>query len=474
MYWDKKLSLALLVLLGLVNLVKAQGNPGFVEGAHICANYPNTDCSSDPNPNPLSLNQAFINKQDTLNVTSVISPPYNAKCDGVTDDSSAFQAAINATSSGGLIVVPSGKTCSMSNHTLSINFSNITIDGGNVGTTLVFNNATANNINIGNMAGLPGPSNIRLRHLTIKDNTARTAGYGVNVLGASQPGLEDVIISVTGTHTALYVQQFNDMIVRDSRLNGAVVLFSPANSAQRSDQFTIDRSVIQPNSPTTCMQWDGMVQTVNSNRLVMLGCTIGLAISNNSHNSSFYPAFGTFTNLQIDGASQQALWIQAGYNMQFIASDLNSSGTTADIPIVQIDPDAGASGSITRQVKLIGGGVHDTYGRCIVSNSIDFSIIGTDVYDCGKNTLNTYSAIEITQAGGTSNALIANSKIGFALNQIGYARYGVSIDSSVTGVVALAGNNFANPMGTAAVNDNAGMVRFLGNNIDINGTSVIP
>jgi hypothetical protein len=42
----------------------AQSNPGFIDGAHLCANYPNDTCSNDPQPNPLSLNQAFMNKMD--------------------------------------------------------------------------------------------------------------------------------------------------------------------------------------------------------------------------------------------------------------------------------------------------------------------------------------------------------------------------------------------------------------------------
>jgi hypothetical protein len=47
-----------------VSTAWAQSSPGFIEGAHLCANYPNPICSNDPSPNPLSLNQAFQNKLD--------------------------------------------------------------------------------------------------------------------------------------------------------------------------------------------------------------------------------------------------------------------------------------------------------------------------------------------------------------------------------------------------------------------------
>jgi hypothetical protein len=58
----------LLFALGVVLLPCSAGlyqsNPGFVEGAHLCANYPNTTCSTDPAPNPFSLHQAFSSKAD--------------------------------------------------------------------------------------------------------------------------------------------------------------------------------------------------------------------------------------------------------------------------------------------------------------------------------------------------------------------------------------------------------------------------
>lgn len=42
----------------------AQTNPGFIDNAILCANYPNTQCSQNSPTNPLSLNQAFANKAD--------------------------------------------------------------------------------------------------------------------------------------------------------------------------------------------------------------------------------------------------------------------------------------------------------------------------------------------------------------------------------------------------------------------------
>jgi hypothetical protein len=53
---------------------------------------------------------------------AVVSPPYNASCDGSTNDAAAIQAAINAAAAvgGGRVQFPSGKACAISS-TLTIN-----------------------------------------------------------------------------------------------------------------------------------------------------------------------------------------------------------------------------------------------------------------------------------------------------------------------------------------------------------------
>ncbi len=401
-----------------------------------------------------------VNKDDSI-ITGLV-------CDSVHNDFPVLQAALNAVAiSGGTIKLPEGNfTCNMGSNTLTFPGNYVTLDGGVQGTTLSFTNVSANDVLIGNGSGLPGYYQTRLRNLTIRD-LSRTSGQAVQVIGASQPSLYNVQINSSGATVALWAQQFNDMMVDQSFIFGGLVLFSPANNAQRSDQFSISNSLILPNTTSPCWIWDGMVQTVNAYNTVMLNCTIGLTVSNNSANASFYPGFGTFVNFQVDGATAQAVWIQGGYDMQFIGSDLNSSGTTSDVPIVQIDPDA--THSVTRQVKFIGGGIHDTYGRCLVTNSVDFSLIGTDVYDCGKHAANTYAAIEIAQASGTSNALIANSKIGFATNQSSTSNYGVIVDSSVSGAVLLSANNYGGNA-TGAINDASSKATVLGG-IAIDGVS---
>ncbi len=56
--------------LAMLTCALGQTNPGFIDSSHLCANYPNSNCSNDTSPNPFSLNQAFTNKMDYPGTTS--------------------------------------------------------------------------------------------------------------------------------------------------------------------------------------------------------------------------------------------------------------------------------------------------------------------------------------------------------------------------------------------------------------------
>lgn len=58
---------ATIALFLLCAVAYGQSSPGFIDGAILCANYPNTQCSQNSPTNPLSLNQAFANKVDYNN-----------------------------------------------------------------------------------------------------------------------------------------------------------------------------------------------------------------------------------------------------------------------------------------------------------------------------------------------------------------------------------------------------------------------
>jgi hypothetical protein len=92
-----------LILMSLLWCVAAhaQTSPAFVDGNRLCANYPNPNCQP-PNQNPLSLNQAFMNKADyPPSATSAVAVNpvwYGADPTGVADSAPAFNMALSISS----------------------------------------------------------------------------------------------------------------------------------------------------------------------------------------------------------------------------------------------------------------------------------------------------------------------------------------------------------------------------------------
>src|ERR1700748_1812811 len=97
----------LLAVLLTISAAHGQTSPGFINGSHLCATYPSVACSTDPFPNPLSLNQAFVNKQDYGTFAGDIDA-HALGANGTSTDSTIIQNAINACSAagGGRIFLP--------------------------------------------------------------------------------------------------------------------------------------------------------------------------------------------------------------------------------------------------------------------------------------------------------------------------------------------------------------------------------
>lgn len=122
----------------------------------------------------------------------VKSAPYNAKGDGVTNDSSAFQAANDYLSSigGGVLYVPKGTY--ITNFTID---SNIILKGSGINNTILMSAPNSNKdvIQGRNFSTLTGASTltatdgvrfIQIQDLTVDGNKANnTSGYGIRIFG---------------------------------------------------------------------------------------------------------------------------------------------------------------------------------------------------------------------------------------------------------------------------------------------------
>ena len=134
----------------------------------------------------------------TLNVTS---PPYNAKGDGMTDDTSAIQTAINAATSGECVYFPNGTYLISSAIQLgkTAPASGFTIYGqSQTGAIIKYSCPSCSTgyqmIQLGNVGFSYTPSNITILYLTLEGNNDPTAVSGIYAYGGSNHTLQHLTI----------------------------------------------------------------------------------------------------------------------------------------------------------------------------------------------------------------------------------------------------------------------------------------
>jgi hypothetical protein len=140
---------------------------------------------------PMDLTVAQIQSLINGITVSVTDPAYGAKCDGVTDDATAFNNAITAVNGagGGLIIIPTG-TCIVGSPVVMR--TTVTLQGsGRTATVIQGKNATTGAIiqtlNFATLTGtntVGGPYKWALRDLTIDGNKAnRASGDNFDIYG---------------------------------------------------------------------------------------------------------------------------------------------------------------------------------------------------------------------------------------------------------------------------------------------------
>jgi hypothetical protein len=176
MFSGKSILSACIFLLCLSGAAFAQSNPGFVEGAPLCANYPNPACEDTAPRNPLSLNQAFMNKMD-FGAGGLVG-------DGVTDNSAALQGLFTtAGMNGGSVLLPCGNFVVARATVLNVAAGkSVTVQGQGLCTILAFRATNATVINLGDVF-----TSIRWGHMRLTtDGTGTRTGLTAN-MSAMEP-----------------------------------------------------------------------------------------------------------------------------------------------------------------------------------------------------------------------------------------------------------------------------------------------
>ena len=176
-----------------------------------------------------------LRRTNQLPFTNVhfLDPAIGGRCDGRTDDRTAFTAAIANLSGrgGGVLMLPQGTCTTTSTSTLlTVNVDNITVVGSGVLSTILENLGTGDVVAITPAACAAGSGNsrdrVRFSGMAIRGNNASTGGYGINSCNATNLMLEHINVSRTGNHT-IFLNAANGPY--NARLHH--VTFTPSSSA---------------------------------------------------------------------------------------------------------------------------------------------------------------------------------------------------------------------------------------------------
>ena len=202
MFWVRQ---AVLMLL-LCGLAHAQSNPGFIEGAVLCAN---TGCSTQQPVNPLGLNQAFMAKQDLnagLGIGSGVSVVSFGGADptGAVDATVAFQTTVNkvATNGGGCVLVPVG-TFSISG---TITFPSLAgLCGSGLGSHIIGTGPSGQVLfSIGD--GTTNPKNLVFENVYVSFSQQQSAGSAFRLRNGHNIYLRNILTYGANTYTSIQME----------------------------------------------------------------------------------------------------------------------------------------------------------------------------------------------------------------------------------------------------------------------------
>ena len=166
---------------------------------------------------------------------SVMDPPYNAVCDGTTDDHAAIQAALNASPS---VTIPSGVSCSIGTTGIALNTGQYL--NGNSSNLNYFGSGTA----ISNASLSGGYNNagiIQIENLNLNMNETTPGAIGIGLTDSYTVTLQNV--EVYGTQPT-YVPEVSIGIFGVNVGSSAIIL----NNVATNDRIVVQGTVVGQNT----------------------------------------------------------------------------------------------------------------------------------------------------------------------------------------------------------------------------------
>lgn len=349
---------------------------------------------------------------------------FGAKGDGVTDDTAAFQAAIDyvstlvvaSTFGGAKLFVPAGAYNIAG--TLSITRSFISLVGAGVQTTFLnFANGAQDCIVI-NGATAPG-GNLRsvwISDMALNGNGLKSAGATVKFSNSYRCGLENVAIDncITGVDIGNGTNwtRLNHVSITPNQAGSLYGIWwhCAADGSTRSDVLEVEDVVVEGQwSNADCFVWDGMCNTLIGTGLRLLHAKNGLRILNSANSASYYPAFANVHDLELEGFKNRALDIRGGNDFKFSDFDINNQtggGSQGNADDYAIYIDADLTHSITRGVQLTNGRVGLCRSNAIYSDSRYLQIANVICASASYASINNAAAVRL--GSNSSEVQIAN------------------------------------------------------------------
>lgn len=337
---------------------------------------------------------------------SVSVKDFGAVGDGVTDDTAAIQAAIaSVNATGGTVLFPVGTY--LITGTLNIQANGIILQGkSTTGSKLLFNNGSLDSIYLQGLSA-PGIYNCQINDLTLEHGT-KTGGAAIRLYRANQ--CQFARLNINNCWNCFDIKTVNNITISESvaaQIKGAFgcKFWSLSDGSERSDVLTIRDTVFQLNyNGGDGIVWDGFAHTLRLFGVGILSANYGMKILNSAASGSYYPSFGEFFDLEVDGTNGVSVSIQAGSIMAFNGCELFNLDTASG-PILEILSDL--SGSFTNAIRITNSRIAGGGKEAITMAGRNFLLSNSQVGG-GANT--GYNCIRIDN--GAQDFQISDNEIG--------------------------------------------------------------
>lgn len=360
---------------------------------------------------------------------------FDAIGDGVTDDTAAIQAAIDAaeTAGGGLIYFPTGIYLISSALVISAGSENIFFQGQGVGSEIKTNSATANVFTIGSTAS--ATRNIWFRDFGITASVAKSVGWAFYMGRTNRSGFENVHLSPWEDSQNLYNGIHFDFFDQVAILGGSINVSNDGVKCNGDSDQTKGSSLTIDAGTKISTGNDGLVMAgaaggVKLGIVDIISCTrYGINI-NQSVTAAENRELTLSPNVSIDSNGNSGILVGSDGITRFraIGAWIATNNVTGGTSAINID----GTQTVNPHFLFTGVRIYNNFGNGLTANAGTIVVTGCEIQNNGRTA---GDGIALPNSN-LSKAVISGNLI--ADN----GAYGVDIASGVSNF-SIRGNTFS-------------------------------